>query len=1107
MREVAVAFQSLRRREVGFREFAFAVSSNFGSKTRSVSSCFDVAVEIALQQMILAVKDHARSYGPPSHLIALPFLRGGGAELFAANVCRALDRFTSQNSTIMLLTDQSAPNNDGHLELPQSTLKLSFDYFLGAKSSFPKRHQLLNNLILAIRPEVLHVINSEVAWRLLQQEGERLGAYIRLFGSIFAFQFTTDYKTRIGYAEYFLRDCLPTMKGVITDNVQFIKDCKAIYKLKKETTDKFHVLYQPPRNRRTILQEKNGCLPSSPRAITHRDRPQFLWAGRMDEEKRFDLLVELARLFPTADFRVFGKPVVGSGVETPKLPNLFYEGSFSEPSELCKDREFDAFIFTSRWEGMPNILLEIGTLGIPIVAPLVGGVGELVNQNTGFPVTERPKASDYQKSLMLIVNNPQGARQKALAMRALIQKQHNWDNFYRSLIAVPGYLPTVSATSGARVIPANDNASPPRPTPDVSVIIPCYNQGHFLQESVASVLEACGRNVEIIIIDDGSTDESTQRYLSEAKALAPLSIRTIRQERKGLSAVRNRGIELAIGRFIQFLDADDLLAPGKIDLQITHLDLAPQIDISVCNFLLCDSQRSQFSKVGEAIAHSDFTLDDFLYKWERGFAIPIHCALFRRTVVESVKFKEELPAKEDWVFWTMQVLRGSKIAFLNVHGAFYRQHDQSMRKSYFEMGQAWLRAGAIIEEKLQIGKKQFAQSVKDWFRTCYQAHPTYRRPIDAQAGAANLGSISATRSATPSTSDGPCAVSSVSEAILKDLKTLENRDTPPRISVIVPIYGHFEHLKECLCSLGRQGKLSLEIICINDCSPDPRIAALMQLLEGQIAGLRAVNAENNQGISLTQNRAVDLAQGEYLAFLDCDDSLPINALQKVWQVLEDRRDIDYLFTDRVEIKSNSQKIRIAKYGGYKDIRFVDEQNITGDLLDGMVASHLKVIKRTAYLSIGGCNPEYDGVQDWDLALRMAPQSTFRYLASPLYNHRIHAQAVTRRDSVSQFRKSNMVRRYHLSRMRSEERAPANTVKRIRAQEMPQAPSKLRKLFLEGCSLTADLTGGVNLGQLNFMREFNAFFDEIVWSDSKVPAALYGYLWAGIGMRRERNESW
>jgi glycosyltransferase involved in cell wall biosynthesis len=108
----------------------------------------------------------------------------------------------------------------------------------------------------------------------------------------------------------------------------------------------------------------------------------------------------------------------------------------------------------------------------------------------------------------------------------------------------------------------------------VSVIIPVYNCETYLAEAIDSVLAQTYAPVEIIVVDDGSTDGSAQ----VAARYAP-RVRCLHQENSGIGAARNRGIEQASGNLLTFLDADDLWSPDKLARQVVALDLDPKLDM------------------------------------------------------------------------------------------------------------------------------------------------------------------------------------------------------------------------------------------------------------------------------------------------------------------------------------------------------------------------------------------------------------------------------------------------------------------------------------------------------------------------------------------------
>ena len=116
----------------------------------------------------------------------------------------------------------------------------------------------------------------------------------------------------------------------------------------------------------------------------------------------------------------------------------------------------------------------------------------------------------------------------------------------------------------------------------VSVIIPVYNCERFLAEAIESALAQTYRPLEIIVVDDGSTDQSADIARSYEE------VRYIYQSNQGLAVTRNRGLAIAQGEFISFLDSDDLWLPNKLAVQVEHLIEHPDFGLNICrieNFL------------------------------------------------------------------------------------------------------------------------------------------------------------------------------------------------------------------------------------------------------------------------------------------------------------------------------------------------------------------------------------------------------------------------------------------------------------------------------------------------------------------------------------------
>jgi glycosyltransferase involved in cell wall biosynthesis len=167
----------------------------------------------------------------------------------------------------------------------------------------------------------------------------------------------------------------------------------------------------------------------------------------------------------------------------------------------------------------------------------------------------------------------------------------------------------------------------------VSIIIPAYNAAAFINDAIESALAQDYRPIEVIVVDDGSSDETA----CIAERFGPPVI-CHRQQNGGPAVARNRGLLLARGEYIGFLDADDLYEPGRVKLQFNKLQQNPGLTIVMGRL-----KREQLdSEPGEPITFKPMESDDFI-------CLQLGLCLFRRTVFERVGVMEEsLRHSDDW---------------------------------------------------------------------------------------------------------------------------------------------------------------------------------------------------------------------------------------------------------------------------------------------------------------------------------------------------------------------------------------------------------------------------------------------------------------------------
>lgn len=204
----------------------------------------------------------------------------------------------------------------------------------------------------------------------------------------------------------------------------------------------------------------------------------------------------------------------------------------------------------------------------------------------------------------------------------------------------------------------------------VSVIIPCYNGELYLKETLDSVLEQTLWPIEIIVVDDGSTDGSAriaENYRERVKV--------IRQKNKGESSARNKGIKFSSAEYLLFLDADDLLDKHALE-KLYQAAVSKKKDVA-CMGVAYFNNGSNETYYSYCPYKKDF-LPSIL---TANFAPP-HCWIIKKDIaVRAGGFTEEISILEDWDFWCKVAFLDSQITFINYIGAYYRRHSLSQSLS------------------------------------------------------------------------------------------------------------------------------------------------------------------------------------------------------------------------------------------------------------------------------------------------------------------------------------------------------------------------------------------------------------------------------------------
>ena len=227
--------------------------------------------------------------------------------------------------------------------------------------------------------------------------------------------------------------------------------------------------------------------------------------------------------------------------------------------------------------------------------------------------------------------------------------------------------------------------------PNVSVVIPTYNSAKFLVESINSVLDQNYKDYEIIVIDDGSTDNTKE-------VLMPFmsKIRYIFKENGGPASARNMGISQSKGKYIAFLDSDDLWLPEKLELQISMLEKRPDVGLVHSDATLFD-ESGKLENLHKGLDRKYLHGDIFPHLFTRNFIMTL-TVIAKKECFENVGlFDKNLLRAQDYDMW-LRISNNFGIGYIDGPLAMHRDHGEQISKN---TDKTLLYAMKVIEKTIE----------------------------------------------------------------------------------------------------------------------------------------------------------------------------------------------------------------------------------------------------------------------------------------------------------------------------------------------------------------------------------------------------------------------
>lgn len=213
----------------------------------------------------------------------------------------------------------------------------------------------------------------------------------------------------------------------------------------------------------------------------------------------------------------------------------------------------------------------------------------------------------------------------------------------------------------------------------LSIIMPVYNVGRFVENAVQSILHQTYKNLELVLVDDGSTDGS--REICQQLAESDSRVKLICKKNEGVSIARNAGLDMATGDYITFADSDDWVEADAYEKQMLYIQ-ETKADICVMGFTPEGSQgfikplRKEKAQVIEAKLAVEKLVVGKIYTWS------LWDKIYNRKVVCDLRFATDIANGEDLLFNWQAFCSAAKVAYLPLHGYHYIQRMDSMTNSF-----------------------------------------------------------------------------------------------------------------------------------------------------------------------------------------------------------------------------------------------------------------------------------------------------------------------------------------------------------------------------------------------------------------------------------------
>lgn len=487
--------------------------------------------------------------------------------------------------------------------------------------------------------------------------------------------------------------------------------------------------------------------------------------------------------------------------------------------------------------------------------------------------------------------------------------------------------------------------------PFFSVIMPVYNRERYVREAIDSVLAQGDGDFELIVVDDGSTDRS----VAIIQSIQDPRVRLVRNDHGGGASARNKGIAVARGEFIVWIDSDDLQAPGALAALRKSITSHADADVFYGDLeIFNDAVPGQVQHTH----YPDYYASQLLPRLILGNCLPNPGTAVRRALYEQHGgYDVAFTRCHDYQIWTRlaDTARFKKVDAILCH---WRQHDESLSSAKTRA----FEAKVILDAFARYPVSRLFHGLQD--DEAGRGEASWRvaevlRQLGEPASALHMAF-------------NAVALGQGDESALAELETLAGASYEPLFSVILTTYNRPELLRDALNSVAVQRLRDFEVILVNDHG-----SPVEALVAGYSFPLTYIFQGRNRGLSAARNAGLKLARGRYIVYLDDDDIyLPDHLLVLADAFEKHPQAVVYTAVEYVnERLEGGQRIELGREMPFRHDEFDRDRLFIQNYIPVNTWAH----PRSMLDEVGEFDTGLAAFEDWDMLLRLATRYPFVHI--------------------------------------------------------------------------------------------------------------------------------